>query len=149
MYVTCEYECWKLDSAGSEHVDELQCNHEEADTRMVLHTRHAGGTCVVHSDDTDVLVLLLSHSEELGNCFIKKGKSSKSRIVQLSDVVDNLSKDLNRNARLCDFLRSLIGLHALTGCDSVSLCWKRQIQSTATCVEQCVICQSIDGNRRQ
>ena len=107
MYVTCECECWKLDSAGSERVDELQCNHEEADTRMALHARHAGGTCVVHSDDTDVLVLLLSHSEELVNCFIKKGKSSKSRIVQLSDVVDNLSKNLNRNVSLCDFPRSL------------------------------------------
>ena len=61
MYVTCECECWKLDSAGSERVDELQCNHKEADTCMVLHARHAEGTCVIHSDDMDVLVLLLSH----------------------------------------------------------------------------------------
>ena len=53
MYVTCVCECLKLDSEGSERVDELQCNHEETDTRMVLHARHAGGTCVVHSDDTD------------------------------------------------------------------------------------------------
>ena len=34
--------------------------------------------------------------------------------------MDNLSKNLNRNVRLCDFVRSLIGLHALTGCDTVS-----------------------------
>ena len=34
--------------------------------------------------------------------------------------MDNLSKNLNRKVRLCDFLRSLIGLHALTGCDTVS-----------------------------
>ena len=61
MYVTCECECWKLDSAGSERVDELQCNHKEADTCMVLHARHAESTCVIHSDDMDVLVLLLSH----------------------------------------------------------------------------------------
>ena len=87
---------------------------------MVVHARHAGCTCIVHSDNTNVLVLLLSHSEGLGNCFIKKGKSSKSRIVQLSNVVDNLSKNLDRNVRLCEFLRSLIGLHSLTGCDTVA-----------------------------
>ena len=34
--------------------------------------------------------------------------------------MDNLSKNLNRNVRLCDFVRSLIGLHVLTGCDTVS-----------------------------
>ena len=30
---------------------------------------------VLTSDDTDVLIFLLSHSEELSNCFIKKWKS--------------------------------------------------------------------------
>ena len=87
---------------------------------MVVHAHHAGSTCVaVHSDNTNVLILL-SHSEGLGNCFIEKGKSSKSRIVQLSNVVDNLLKNLDRDVRLCDFLRSLIGLHSLTGCDTVA-----------------------------
>ena len=75
---------------------------------MVVHALYAGVTCVaVHSDNTNVLFLLLSHNEGLGNCFIKKGKSSKSRIVQLSYVVDNLSKNLDRDVRLCDFPRSL------------------------------------------
>ena len=51
---------------------------------------------ILTSDDTDVLIFLLSHSEELSNCFIKKRKSWKSRNVQLSDVVDNISKKLKR-----------------------------------------------------
>ena len=46
---------------------------------MVLHARHAGGTCVVHSDDTDVLVLLLAHSSSLTKCYMKKGRGAKSR----------------------------------------------------------------------
>ena len=77
-------------------------------------SRHPHGWCTLvmlevlvlpstNSDNTNVLVLL-SHSEGLGNCFIKKGKSSKSRIAQLSNVVDNLSKNLDRDVRLCDFL---------------------------------------------
>ena len=97
-----------------------------------------------------ILVLPLSHSEGLGNCFIKKGKSSKSRIVQLSNVLDNLSKNLDRDVRLCNFLRSLIGLHSLTGCDTVAaFAGKRQIQGAATCAQQYIMCQSIIGNRRQ
>ena len=34
--------------------------------------------------------------------------------------MENLSKNLDRDVRLCDFLRSLIGLHSLTGCDPVA-----------------------------
>ena len=81
-----------MDYAGSERVDELQCSQEIAGTHIFLQARHAGST----SDDTDVLIFLLSHGKELSNCFIKKWKSSKSRNVQLSDVVDNISKKLKR-----------------------------------------------------
>ena len=103
IYVTCEYECWKLNSADSERVDELQITKKLTPAWLCTHVML--GTCIVHSDNTNVLVLLLSHSEGLGNCFIKKGKSSKSRIVQLSNVVYNLSKNLDRDVRLCNFLR--------------------------------------------
>ena len=50
-------------------VPELRCNHEEADTRMLLHTQYVGGKCVLHADDTDVLVLLLGHAHNLGKCY--------------------------------------------------------------------------------
>ena len=82
LYVTIQYdsECWKLDSTTSEPVPELKCSHEEDDTCMILHAQHAGGTCVIHSDDTDVQILLLSHSQAIGKCYIKKGRSAKTRI---------------------------------------------------------------------
>ena len=54
MYVKTEDQCWRLDEATCEPVAGLECNHEQAETRMVLHACHAGGTCVIHSDDTDV-----------------------------------------------------------------------------------------------
>ena len=104
MYVTCEYECWKLNSADSERVDELQITKKQTPawlcTLVMLEVLVLPST---NSDNTNVSVLL-SHSEGLGNCFIKKGKSSKSRIAQLSNVVDNLSKNLDRDVRLFDFL---------------------------------------------
>ena len=120
MYVTTEDQCWRLDAAACEPVPELQCNHEEADTRMVLHAPHAGGTCVIHSDDTDVLVLLLAHSSSLTKCYMKKGRGAKSRIIDLSLVVNSLEMQLEPCIDKNCFLKALIGVHAITGCDTIS-----------------------------
>ena len=70
-------------------VPELKCSHKEADTRMILHAHHAGGTCVIHSDDTDVQILLLSHSLALGKCCIKKGRRTKTIIIERSIVAES------------------------------------------------------------
>ena len=99
---------------------ELECNHEEADTRMVLHARHAGGTCVVHSDDTDVFVLLLGHSHDLGHCFMMRRKGPKRRVIDISAVRCAIEKQLGPGVAITGFMKALIGVHAITGCDTVS-----------------------------
>ena len=58
-------------------VPELKCTHEEADTRMILHAKHIQGAVLIHADDTDVLVLLLSHSNVLGDVYMKTGRFTK------------------------------------------------------------------------
>ena len=78
------------------------------------------GPVVIHSDDTDVLIILLSHSHSLHQCYIKKGKSSKTRIMKVDHIVNSLFKNISPGMPKQDFLKSLIGLHAFTGCDSVS-----------------------------
>ena len=120
LYVTIQDECWKLDSTMSALVPELKCSHEKADTRMILHAHHAGGPCVIHSNDTDVQILLLSHSLALGKCYIKKGRSTKTRIIELSIVAESLFKQISPGISEQDFLKALIRVHALTGCDTVS-----------------------------
>ena len=120
LYVTIQDECWKLDSTTSEPVPELKCSHKEADTRMILHAQHAGGTCVIHSVDTDVQILLLSHSRALGKSYIKKGRSTKTRIIELSIVAESLFKQLSPGISEQDFLKALIVVHALTECETVS-----------------------------
>ena len=109
LYVTIkdDSECWKLDSTTSEPVPELKCSHEEDDTCMIFHAQHAGGTCVIHSDDTDVQILLLSHSQALGKCYIKKDRSAKTIIVELSIVADSLSKQLSLGISEQDFWKAL------------------------------------------
>ena len=116
MYATTEDQCWRLDAATFEPVPEKECNLEEADTLMVLHARHAG-TCVIHSDDTDVFVLLLVHKWNLGKCYMKQGRGAKTRIIELY-IVNSLEKQLDPTIDKHCFMKALISVHAITGCDS-------------------------------
>ena len=76
---------------------------------MVLHARHAGGTYVIHSNDTDVFVLLLAH---------KRHKVQNNRI--LSMVVNSLEKQLHPGIDKYCFMKPLVGVPATTGCDTTS-----------------------------
>ena len=67
LYVTCGNSCSKLvaegDGVTQSYVVELSCDHEEADTRIMLHAAHAARsgyqTVVIKSPDTDVFILAL------------------------------------------------------------------------------------------
>ena len=115
LFVTHNEDYWKLQSSSISLVPELKCSHEEADTRMILHAKHIQGPVLIHADYTDVLVLVLSHSNVLRDVYMKAGWGSKSRIVQVKRIVENLTKDLATDIRVQDFLKSLIGLHAMRG----------------------------------
>ena len=120
MYITTEDQCWRLGTGTCEPVPELECNHEQADTCMVLHAHHVGGMCVIHSDDTDVFVLLLAHSQNLGKFYMKKGRGAKTRIIELSIVLNSLEKQLDPGIDKHCFTKAVIGVHAITGCDTIS-----------------------------
>ena len=50
------------------NVTALHCDHEEADTRMLLHAKHASRDAqrvVVQAPDTDVLLLCVTHDDEI------------------------------------------------------------------------------------
>ena len=52
-----------------EAVPFLESDHEEADTRLLLHAKDASAVCkriVVQSPDTDVAMLCISHFKDLG-----------------------------------------------------------------------------------
>ena len=87
---------------------------------MILHAKHVQGPFVIHADDTDFFVLLLSHSHTLGDAYMKAGRGSKTRVINVQSIKDQIAKDLPPGVDLQDSLRCLIGMHALTGCDIVS-----------------------------
>ena len=70
LYVTEGSKYWQFTTGSTDNVPELESSHEEADTCMILHAKHANGTMVIHADDTDVIVLLLTHSDLLGTVYM-------------------------------------------------------------------------------
>lgn len=99
----------------------LHCNHEEADTRIVVHVLHAleAGltTIVVRTVDTDVVIILVGkfHDMYLRNpqaeIWVAFGMGTHFSFISINDICFALG-DLRS--------RALPVFHAFTGCDTTS-----------------------------
>ncbi|XP_046860784.1 uncharacterized protein LOC124454014 [Xenia sp. Carnegie-2017] len=93
----------------------LSCDHEEADTRMLLHPNHASQSCdsvLIKSPDTDVFVLMLFFCHIIQcDLFLETGVNEKTRIINIGFVQQKIGEEKSK---------ALIGFHAYTGCDSTS-----------------------------
>ena len=90
----------------------LKATHEEADTRVILHSMLSlSSNIVIAARDTDIIRLLLGlyhHFVERPHVFVTMGNGEYLDIRTLSDKL---------GPPVCS---SLLLVHALTGCDSVS-----------------------------
>ena len=100
------------------NLDHLEpCNHEEADTRMFLHAKHASDTgslyVRIRSNDTDVIVIGIGIFEKLGleELGITFGTGKKQQIVPIHTIARNLGPST---------CQVLLLFHSLTGCDSTT-----------------------------
>lgn len=98
-------------------VDSLTSDHEEADTRLLLHARHACDELydkiIICSPDTDVAIITLSLMEKMSSAklYFLTGTKDKHRMIDLQVIANALGPNLSA---------ALIGLHSFTGCDSTS-----------------------------
>ena len=103
-----------------EELDEVYSNHEEADTRLILHIqfsieRFGTKRAVIWSPDTDVMILGVFFTQELGiEIWFKTGTKEKVRFIPLHEISSFLGQELTL---------TLLAFHAITGCDSTS-CFK-------------------------
>ena len=104
--------------SGQQHsdVENLSSDHEEADTRILLHAKHASssfGKIILCSPDTDVAIIDLGHMDSFEHCEVLflTGKGKTKRMVDLKKIQTSLTSGL---------CKALIGLHSFTGCDSTS-----------------------------
>ncbi|KAL8606681.1 hypothetical protein ACOMHN_055356 [Nucella lapillus] len=105
----------KVWSSSDKDVTHLSsAEHEEADTRMLLHAKEAREQgypqVVIDSRDTDVLVLLVAHQPQLSIfVWMQTGTPRKKHFVPVHQI--NIT-DQQRE--------SLLAFHAITGSDSTS-----------------------------
>ena len=98
-------------------VDGLRNNHEEADTKICLHSLSADyehGNIVVMASDTDIAVILLYHCHKfLSTLWMDIGTASKNnrRYVSKTAICNELGPDL---------CAALPTFHAFTGSDYTS-----------------------------
>ena len=93
----------------------LQANHEEADTRLILHSLEAAREgyerVLVHSRDTDVFLLLTHFLPEAVEVWMIAGTAKKRKCYPVHLVSQRLTPAVRDN---------ILGFHAITGCDSTS-----------------------------
>ena len=95
-----------------------ECNHEEADTRLLLHAYDAflNGfkKILIITVDTDVVVIALHHFTKLNveELWIEFGAGKSRRFIPIHVYAKKLGE------KLCN---GLTFWHALTGCDTVSM----------------------------
>ena len=99
-----------------QRISELFSDHEEADTRLLLHARHAAqvfSTVVIKSPDTDVMILSVAKSHDFHECVLLflTGTGIDNRIINITEVGMKLGREK---------CQGILGLHIFTGCDSVS-----------------------------
>ena len=114
VFLTHEDKCHKLtellgDMSCTE-IEELSSDHEEADTRMIAHARHASlsySNVIVKSPDTDVFFIALNATNDIfANLFFETGKGNSRRIISLNKIKQHIGEQ---------WCSSLIGFHAFTG----------------------------------
>ena len=94
----------------------LECDHEEADTRILLHAKHAAAShekVVIYSPNTDVAITAVSMANEFKDnqfCFLT-GKGKSRRMLDINLIQKSLGTGISS---------ALIGIHCFTGCDSTS-----------------------------
>ena len=119
LFVAHGETCHALRGEGNEievvPMANLRCDHEEADTRMLLHAHYAANhaaVVVIKSVDTDVFIISLGMSKQFSSRLLfHTGTGTKVRTIDLQAIRSQIGNDITH---------ALIGLHAITGCDSVS-----------------------------
>ena len=117
LYATSKDKCYTYhpnrngnDPVRTESFPPLDSNHEEADTRLLLHAKHAASTydtVIIRSPDTDVLVLCTAMQQLIEkDVYMMTGSGKKFRCIH----VNTICKELGDNICKC-----LLGFHAFSG----------------------------------
>ena len=122
FFVSCDNRCfcYNVEDGQLQRNEEthLYINQEEADSRMISHLKSLSGrnNIVVRTNDTDVLVIILSNMDKLNassQIWLEVGVSTLNtlRYIEVTSLYTHLGSPL---------CAALAGFHAFTGCDYTS-----------------------------
>ena len=98
LMVTSGERCLRLTKDDVTEITELRSTQEEADTRMMIHVKHAATSyqnVVMDSEDTDVFVNLLSlHSQIPTRILLRRGKGNAVRLIEIPRLRTILGEDV-------------------------------------------------------
>lgn len=102
-------------SSCREHVVSIECTHEEANTRLLLHAYGAEMSgydrVVLMARGTDILILALSHHSKLLRELWMPASTAKDPKSIPFHTISQPNPLINEN---------LLAYHAVTGCDAIS-----------------------------
>ena len=123
LSATCADKCWKFSPIKQStvfettEVVELECDHKEANTHLMLHAKYASDDdfffVVVKSPDTNVFLLRVAMEQNLSaDLYFITGNQNQSRMISLKKVRGDVGREM------CNLM---IGFHAFTGSETKSL----------------------------
>ena len=97
-------------------VPDLFSDHEEADTRLLLHVHQAArvfSSVTIKNSNTDVMVLSLAKSQDFHGCLLlfMTVSGSNNRIINITELQIKLGQEK---------CQASPGLHIFTGCNNIS-----------------------------
>ena len=121
-------------------VDTLTFCHEEAETQMLLHAKHAkyhrAAKVVIYIPHTDVFILMLCFLGDIGELYMKTGKDSKKRVINIDVVKQQIEPELAGGIEINKFYAALQSYTRLEDAiQSVHLLVKVKLTAT-TCYER-------------
>ena len=125
LFVTNKDKCFKIHSVSDvavlvEEIQELKCDHEEADTRIFAHAQHAAefvNTVVIKSPDTDVFVIAIASQLSINAQLIfDTGTGNNQRRIDISKVAACLGPL---------WCKGIVGFRIFTG---KSACMKKRLK---------------------
>ena len=81
--MTSGIDVFRVTADETQLIQELQGNHQEADTRMLLHAHHASMSCnkiIVSSPDTDDFMVMLSKVTEMNGQLFTLPETGKTKL---------------------------------------------------------------------
>ena len=125
MITTVDSKAYKSNLNDCSLIQELQSDHQEADTRLLLHANHASedhDKLGIVSPETDVFLIALSKNPLIqSHLYMLTGTGKHIRIIDIEAVAVSANEKFNKTE--CneeDFLNVLLAYHCFTGCDSTS-----------------------------